>query len=186
VIVDKSLLPLWEQVKDKTEIEHVFRRRGLVRGAARRLRPDDYEDPRLDEDTAAAMCYRAARPGCPGRPLLAPLDRPAYARTGARGSARAARHRRRDAPPGRADVPRECLGLPVPVPDGRSQARLPWAVPRPRVAARRLRAARRDDHRRRAHDLDGILGMLDKEPERWDLSSCTRCSSAGCRRRRAR
>ena len=35
------------------------------------------------------------------------------------------------------------------------EARLPRAVPRPRVAARRLRAARRDDHRRRAHDLDG-------------------------------
>ena len=41
-----------------------LRRRGL-RGAARRRRPDDYEDPQLDEDDAAAMCYTSGTTGMP-------------------------------------------------------------------------------------------------------------------------
>src|SRR5580765_4204984 len=52
LIVDKSLLPLWEQFADRTPIEHVFvvedGYEELLAGAD----PDDYGDPRFDEDTA--------------------------------------------------------------------------------------------------------------------------------------
>ena len=65
LIVDKSLLPLWEQFADKTPIEHVFvvedGYEELLAGAD----PDDYEDPQLDEDTAAAMCYTSGTTGMP-------------------------------------------------------------------------------------------------------------------------
>ena len=65
VIVDKSLLPLWEQFKDKTQIEHVLvvedSYEELLAGAS----ADDYEDPVLDEDTAAAMCYTSGTTGMP-------------------------------------------------------------------------------------------------------------------------
>ena len=164
-----------------------LRRRGLLRGAARR------RGSRRLRGSAAGRGHRRGHVlherhhrDAEGRPLLAPLGRPAHARPGARRAARAARDRGRDDAAGRADVPRERLGLPVHLPDGRRQARLPRPVPRPRDAARRLRAARRDDHRRRADDLDGHprharQGARPLEPRR----SCTRCSSAA-RRRRAR
>ena len=65
LIVDKSLLPLWEQFADKTPIEHVFvvedGYEELLAGAD----PDAYEEPQLDEDTAAAMCYTSGTTGMP-------------------------------------------------------------------------------------------------------------------------
>ena len=65
LIVDKSLLPLWEQFADKTPIEHVFvvedGYEELLAGAD----PDDYGDPKFDEDTAAAMCYTSGTTGMP-------------------------------------------------------------------------------------------------------------------------
>ena len=65
VIVDKSLLPLWEQFKDKTDIEHVFVVEDSYEELLAGANPDDYEDPRLDEDTAAAMCYTSGTTGMP-------------------------------------------------------------------------------------------------------------------------
>ena len=96
VIVDRSLLPLWDQVKDKTEIEHVFVVEdsyeellagvgpGRLRGseAGRGHRCGDVLHERHDRDAE-------------GRPLLAPLGRPAHARAGARRAARPARDRER-------------------------------------------------------------------------------------------
>ena len=171
MIVDKSLLPLWEQVKDKTEIEHVFVVEDSYEELLAGADPDDYEDPKLDEDTAAAMCYTSGTTGLPkgvlyshrstvlhtlGQALAAPLGLHVT--------------ERRDAAPGRADVPRERLGLPVHVPDGRREARLPGPAPRPRVLL--------DDFEQDGVTITagvptiwmGILGMLDKEPDRWDLS----------------
>jgi fatty-acyl-CoA synthase len=183
VIVDKSLLPLWEQVKDKTEIEHVLVVEDSYEELLAGADPDDYEDPKLDEDTAAAMCYTSGTTGMPKASSTRTAHRPAHARPGARSAAWAACDREGDPAPRRADVPRERLGLPVHLPDGRSEARLPGPVPRPRVAARRLRAAQRDDHSRVPTIWMGILGMLDKEPDRWDLSSLHSMLVGGSRRR---
>jgi acyl-CoA synthetase (AMP-forming)/AMP-acid ligase II len=56
VVVDKSLLPLLEQFRGETEIEHVFvvedSYEELLAGAS----ADDWRDPELDENEAAAMC----------------------------------------------------------------------------------------------------------------------------------
>jgi fatty-acyl-CoA synthase len=65
LIADRSLLPLVEAFKDDTEIEHVFvvedSYEELLAGAS----ADDWRDPELDEDAAAAMCYTS---GTTGRP----------------------------------------------------------------------------------------------------------------------
>jgi acyl-CoA synthetase (AMP-forming)/AMP-acid ligase II len=65
VIVDRSLLPLWEQFKDDTDIEHVFVVDDSYEELLATASPDEWEDPQLDEDEAAAMCYTS---GTTGRP----------------------------------------------------------------------------------------------------------------------
>src|SRR5919205_4343544 len=56
VIVDRSLLPLLDQFRDRTRIEHVLvvedSYEELLAGAS----ADDWRDPELDENDAAAMC----------------------------------------------------------------------------------------------------------------------------------
>ena len=152
VIVDKSLLPLWSSSPTGPRSSTAF----VV---------EDYEEScssapirtttriQLDEDAAAAIATSGTTGMPKGVPLLAPLDRPAG--RGARGAARTARDREGDLPPGRADVPRERLGLPLHVPHGRGEDRLPGPVPRPGDVARGLRDPGRDHHVRRADDLDG-------------------------------
>lgn len=65
VIVDRSLLPLLELFRDKTKIEHVLvvddSYEELVSGSD----PDKWEDPELDENEAAAMCYTSGTTGMP-------------------------------------------------------------------------------------------------------------------------
>jgi fatty-acyl-CoA synthase len=65
LIADRSLLPLVEQFKDGTDIEHVF----VVEDAYEELLAgasvDDWRDPELDENTAAAMCYTSGTTGMP-------------------------------------------------------------------------------------------------------------------------
>ncbi|MGZ4291489.1 MAG: AMP-binding protein, partial [Gaiellaceae bacterium] len=65
VIVDKSLKPLLDLFVDKTRIEHVIvvedEYEELLAGA----NPDDWEDPQLDENEAAAMCYTSGTTGLP-------------------------------------------------------------------------------------------------------------------------
>ena len=65
VIVDEMLVPLLDQFIGETEIEHVFvvesSYEELLAGAS----VDDYEQPDLDENEAAAMCYTS---GTTGRP----------------------------------------------------------------------------------------------------------------------
>src|SRR5919197_205726 len=57
LIVDRSLLPLVDQFKDGTDIEHVFvvedSYEELLAGAS----ADEWRDPDLHENAAAAMCY---------------------------------------------------------------------------------------------------------------------------------
>ena len=63
VVVDRSLLPLLDQFRAETKIEHVF---VVEDGYEERLAsasPDDWRDPELDENEAAAMCYTSGTTG---------------------------------------------------------------------------------------------------------------------------
>jgi fatty-acyl-CoA synthase len=64
-IVDASLVPLLEQFRDKTEIEHVFVVEDGYEELLGSVDPDTYEDPGLDEGEAAAMCYTSGTTGQP-------------------------------------------------------------------------------------------------------------------------
>jgi fatty-acyl-CoA synthase len=65
VIVDRALLPLLEQFRDRTPIEHVFVVEDSYEELLATASPDDWRDPELDENEAAAMCYTS---GTTGRP----------------------------------------------------------------------------------------------------------------------
>src|ERR1700675_2452235 len=65
VIVDRSLVPLLEEFRERTQIEHVFvvedSYEDLLAGAS----ADDWVEPDLDENEAAAMCYTSGTTGNP-------------------------------------------------------------------------------------------------------------------------
>src|SRR6195256_5717717 len=65
VIVDRSLVPLLDLFIAQTPIEHVFvvedSYEELLAGAS----PNDWRDPELDENEAAAMCYTSGTTGMP-------------------------------------------------------------------------------------------------------------------------
>jgi fatty-acyl-CoA synthase len=65
VIVDRALLPLLEQFRAGTQIEHVFVVEDSYEELLATADPDEWEDPKLDEREAAAMCYTS---GTTGRP----------------------------------------------------------------------------------------------------------------------
>jgi len=65
VIVDRSLLPLLETFKGETDIEHVFVVEDSYEELLASASPDDWHEPDLDENAAAAMCYTS---GTTGRP----------------------------------------------------------------------------------------------------------------------
>jgi fatty-acyl-CoA synthase len=65
VIVDRSLLPLLEQFRDRTSIEHVFVVEDSYEELLTTADPDRYQDPGLDEDEALAMCYTSGTTGMP-------------------------------------------------------------------------------------------------------------------------
>jgi fatty-acyl-CoA synthase len=65
VIVDRQLLPLLEQFRDRTNIEHVFVVEDSYEELLAGVSPDDWQDPQLDENEAAAMCYTSGTTGLP-------------------------------------------------------------------------------------------------------------------------
>ena len=65
VVVDKMLLPLLEQFKDETPIEHVIVIEDDYEDLLASADPADYRDPELDENEAAAMCYTSGTTGQP-------------------------------------------------------------------------------------------------------------------------
>ena len=65
LIVDRSLLPLYEAVRAGTKFEHVFVVEDSYEELLGSADPDDWRDPELDEREAAAMCYTS---GTTGRP----------------------------------------------------------------------------------------------------------------------
>src|SRR5437773_11251097 len=65
VIVDRALLPLLEQFRDRTEIEHVFVVEDSYEELLDSADPAAFCDPGLDEDEAFAMCYTSGTTGMP-------------------------------------------------------------------------------------------------------------------------
>jgi acyl-CoA synthetase (AMP-forming)/AMP-acid ligase II len=65
VIVDRSLVPLLETFVGQTDIEHVFVVEDTYEDLLATADADDWSDPELDENEAAAMCYTS---GTTGRP----------------------------------------------------------------------------------------------------------------------
>ena len=65
VIVDRSLLPLLDQFKDRTQIEHVFVVEDSYEELLASADADDWVDPELDEREASAMCYTSGTTGLP-------------------------------------------------------------------------------------------------------------------------
>jgi len=63
VIVDQSLLPLLDQFKDRTSIEHVIVVEDGYEDLLATATPDEWEDPQLDEREAAAMCFTSGTTG---------------------------------------------------------------------------------------------------------------------------
>ena len=65
VIVDRSLVPLLEQFRDRTPIEHVLVVEDSYEELLAGADPDAWRDPGLDENEAAAMCYTSGTTGLP-------------------------------------------------------------------------------------------------------------------------
>jgi len=65
VIVDRALLPLLEQFQEGTPIEHVWVVEDSYEELLATADPDEWQDPELAENEAAAMCYTS---GTTGRP----------------------------------------------------------------------------------------------------------------------
>jgi fatty-acyl-CoA synthase len=65
VIVDRSLLPLLEQFKDRTKIEHVVVADDSYEELLETVSDDDFRELDLDENDAAAMCYTSGTTGMP-------------------------------------------------------------------------------------------------------------------------
>src|SRR6266567_4123562 len=65
LIVDASLAPLVEQFRDQTQIEHVFVVEDSYEELLASADPDEWVEPDLDENEAAAMCYTSGTTGMP-------------------------------------------------------------------------------------------------------------------------
>jgi fatty-acyl-CoA synthase len=65
VIVDRSLVPLLEQFRDRTKIEHVFVVEDSYEELLETASPEEWSEPDLDEREAAAMCYTSGTTGLP-------------------------------------------------------------------------------------------------------------------------
>src|SRR6185312_3555279 len=65
VIVDRSLLPLLDQFRDRTKIEHVFVVEESYEELLRGVSESDFQELDLDENSAAAMCYTSGTTGLP-------------------------------------------------------------------------------------------------------------------------
>src|SRR5436190_4770625 len=65
VIVDRALVPLLEQFRERTQIEHVFVVEDSYEELLASADAAEWRDPELDENEAAAMCYTSGTTGLP-------------------------------------------------------------------------------------------------------------------------
>lgn len=65
LIVDESLLPLYEAIRDQTHFEHVFVVEDSYEDLLASADPDEWQDPELNEREAAAMCHTSGTTGQP-------------------------------------------------------------------------------------------------------------------------
>jgi fatty-acyl-CoA synthase len=65
VIVDRSLVPLLEQFRERTRVEHVFVVEDSYEELLATASPDEFRELDLDEREAAAMCYTSGTTGLP-------------------------------------------------------------------------------------------------------------------------
>ena len=65
VIVDRSLVPLLEQFREQTKIEHVLVVEDSYEELLAGVSADDWRDPGLDENEASSMCYTSGTTGMP-------------------------------------------------------------------------------------------------------------------------
>jgi len=65
VIVDRSLVPLLDHFRERTKIEHVFVVEDSYEELLATATPEEWTDPELDENEAAAMCYTSGTTGLP-------------------------------------------------------------------------------------------------------------------------
>ncbi len=148
------LLPLLDQFKDDTPIEHVFVVEDSYEELLATRRPGRVGGSRARRERGGRHVLHERHDGhAERRRLLAPLDDPPHARRRLGRAARSSAVRIRHVPAGRADVPRERVGVPVPRDDDGREPRLPGAAPRRREPARRVRAGGGDVDGGRADDL---------------------------------
>ena len=169
VIVDKSLLPLLDAFKGSTDIEHVFVVEDSYEELLATADADEWTEPELDEDDAAAMCYTSGTTGRPKGVVYAHRSTILHALGVASISPLGLRVSEEDAllpvvPMFHANA----WGYPY-LAAMIGEARLPGAVPRPREPARGLRPEHDVDRQRPTIWL-GMLQLLDANPGKWDLS----------------
>jgi fatty-acyl-CoA synthase len=171
VIVDKSLVPLLDQFVGRTKIEHVIVVEEDYEGLLAGVDPDAWRDPELNEKEAAAMCYTSGTTGQPKGVLYSHRSTLLHTLGVAAGN------------PMGLGISEQDVILPV-VPMFHANA---WGYPyiATMIGAKLVYPGPYLDPESLLEDFVaegvtwtagvptiwlGILGMLDAEPDRWDLS----------------
>ena len=158
------------RARDRGRRRRHARRRDRLRGAVASADESAFSYRDLDERSAAAMCFTSGTTGLPKGVVYSHRAIAIHALTAA---LLLGRERGRHHPPGRPDVPRERVVLPVHLLPRRREAGVPGPAPRPREPPRRVRAGEGHAQRGRADDLDGDPPGARRRPPTG--GTCRRC-----------